>query len=330
MNPRQTAALTALGGALDNGVKSFISSTVTKVVESDQFANLWVQANTELHTDLNRALSGQGTGSVQLVNDQIVLNVGDVVAKVKDKLIAEGFTAAEKIPTVNTTMVLYQSSSLARLQTAYNLLNTVGYWLPLVAVVLALLGIFLNTDTRKTLIGFGIGLTIAMLFGAAAYAVGRTIVLNELPPGSSTAAATALLDQVSAFLRQSMWAGAVASVTFILAGIFIGPSRFAVGVRGQADWLASWVQRQLESWGAPMTSVRRWVAAQAGGLRVAAALIALAVIMLQPYKTVALILWTLVGLLVVLFVIQVFASGVADEHDAEGEQLAISGNTPPS
>lgn len=320
LNDRQTLALATLGGALDNGIESYIGSTVTKVVASEQFANLWTTANTELHSDLNTALTGQGTGAVQLENDQIVLNVGDVVAQVKERLISEGFTVAERIPTVNTTMVLYESNSLARIQTAYSLLNTIGFWLPLVAITLALIGVFLNTNARKALIGFGIGLTLAMVAAGAAYGIGRTVLLNELPPSSSAAAATALLDQVSYFLRQALWAGAAAGVVFILAGVFMGPSRFAVGVRGLADKGAGAVQGQLASWGATMEPARRFVASQATGLRIAASLIAVAFIFAQRYKTVSLVVWTTVALLVVLFIIQIFASdeGTADRADATG------------
>ena len=53
-----------------------------------------------------------------------------------------------------------------------------------------------------------------------------------------------------------------------------------------------------------------WVSAQATGLRIAASLAALVFVMLQRY-TPELILWTTAGLLVVLFVIEIFA---ADEQ----------------
>ena len=53
------------------------------------------------------------------------------------------------------------------------------------------------------------------------------------------------------------------------------------------------------------------MSAQATGLRIAASLAALVFVMLQRYKTPELILWTTAGLLVVLFVIEIFA---ADEQ----------------
>ena len=59
-----------------------------------------------------------------------------------------------------------------------------------------------------------------------------------------------------------------------------------------------------------MNSVRGFVAAQATGLRIAATIAALAFVLIQRYKTPGLVLWTTVGLLVVLFLIQILASGV--------------------
>ena len=324
LTPQQTAVLQSLVAPIDNGISGFVSNKVNQVVASDQFAALWAQANTRLHQQLNSVLSGENTGSVSIEGDKLVLDVGDVVAEVKTQLVAEGFTVAEKIPTVDTTIVLFESNSLSRAQTAYAALNALGYWLPLIAITIGLIGVFLANSSRKGLLGLGIGLLIVMLLGGVSYAIGRAILLNELPANGSAAAATALIDQVSYFLRQALWAGAAAGVVLILGAVFTGPSRFAVGVRGLAIRAAAVCQRQLASWGATMTNARRWVAQTAAGLRVAAGIIAIAVVMFQRYKTVELVLWTTVGLLVVLFIIQIFASDAASDPSASKEP-AIDG-----
>jgi hypothetical protein len=312
LNERQIAVLNTLGGALDSGIRSFVGDTVNRVIQSDQFAQLWAEANTRVHSDLNAALTGQRDGAVSLQNDQIVLDVGAVVVQVKDALIAQGFTVAERIPVVQNDLVLFESNSLVRVQNAYRLLDTVGYWLPLVAISIALIGVFLNTNPRKALVGFGVGLALAMMVGAVGLAVLRMTVLNELPPESSAAAATALLDQLTLFLREALWAGAVAGAVLVLAGVLIGPARFAVGLRGLAVRGAGSIHRALVGWGVPLDSVGGMVANQARGLRLAAGLVAIAVIMFQPYKTVSLILWTVFGLIVALFIIQVIATPELD------------------
>ncbi|MGV1037001.1 MAG: hypothetical protein ACOYD0_08235 [Candidatus Nanopelagicales bacterium] len=319
LDPQKTAALTALAGAVNGGVEGFIKDKVTQVVQSPQFATLWTQANTKAHEQINAALSGENTGAVQIQNDEIVLDLGDVVAAVKTKLVDDGFTVAEKIPTVDTQIVLVQSSSISRAQTAYSALDKLGTWLPIVAVVLALIGVFVARSSRKGLLGFGIGLTLSMAASGLAFAFLRADLLNNLPATVSTAATTALIDQVTYFMRQALWAGAAAGVVLILAAILIGPTRFATGLRDLASRAAGAVQRQLAGWGATMDTVRTWVAGQAAGLRIAASIAAIAVIMLQRYKTVEVIIWATVGLLVALFVIQVLASGVEAQTDQQDE-----------
>lgn len=328
LTPQQTSVLQSLVVPIDNGISGFVSNKVNEVVASDQFATLWAEANTRLHQQLNSVLSGENSGSVSIEGDQLVLDVGDVVAEVKAQLVAEGFTVAEKIPTVDTTIVLFESNSLSRAQTAYAALDALGYWLPLIAITIGIIGVFLANSSRKGLLGLGIGLVIMMVLGGISYAITRTVILNELPESASAAAATALLDQVSYFLRQALWAGAAAGAVMILGAIFTGPTRFAVGVRGLAITAAAVIQRQLANWGATMTGVRHWVASTATGLRVAAGIIAIAVVMFQRYKTVELVLWTTVGLLVVLFVIQVFASDAASGTEA-GADTSDQGSPDP-
>ncbi len=315
LTPRQEAALTALEGPVNSGIESFIRDKVTQVIQSPQFASVWTQANTKLHSELNAVLSGDNSGAVSIQGDKLVLNVGEVVEQVKAELVADGFSVAAKSPAIDTEIVLAESNSIAEAQAAYSALNTIGLWLPIIAVILALIGILVANTSRKAVLGLGIGLTVAMLFTAIAVGGLRAGLIEELPEASSAAAATAILDQVTLFLRQALWAGFAAGIVLILAAVFTGPSRFATGVRGLFTRAAGAIQGQLASWGASMDSVRHWVAAQATGLRIAASIAAIAIIMIQRYKTVELILWTTVGLLVVLFIIQILASGVesADE-----------------
>jgi hypothetical protein len=308
LNERQIAVLNTLGGALDSGIRSFVGDTVNRVIQSDQFAQLWAESNTRLHSQLNAALMGQREGAVSLQNDQIVLDVGAVVSQVKEQLIAQGFSVAERIPVVQNDLVLFESNSLVQVQTGYRLLDAIGYWLPLIAISLALIGVFANTNPRKAFVGFGVGLALAMMVGAVGLALLRLTLLNELPPGSSAAAVTALFDQLTYFLREALRAGAVAGAVLVLAGLLTGPARFAAGVRSLAVKGAGSIHRALVGWGVPLKSVGPMVANQARGLRLGATLVTIAVVMFQPYKTASLILWAVFGLIMVLFIIQIVAS----------------------
>lgn len=325
LTPQQSAALQALTGPLNQGIQSYTQDAVDKVVQSPQFAAAWVEANTLVHERLNAALTGQNTDrALQVQNNQVVLDLGNLVAQVKQRLIDRGFTIAERIPTTNATIVLFDVPNATAIQNGYNLLNTIGFWLPLIAVALAVLGVFISHTPSKALAWFGFGLMLAMVVAAGLLAFGRTSYLNALPDTVNVGAATAFFDQFTMFLRQSMWAGAAAGLVLLLGGLSMGSNRVASGVRALPVNAAAAIQRWLDGLGLHMAGVRTWVCAQAGGLRIAAALAALVFVMLQRYKTPGLILWTTVGLLVALFVVQILASGVAEERtDGSGEPPAV-------
>lgn len=316
LTDRQAAALAALSGPITTGIQSFTSDKINELVESEAFATAWTQANTVAHQQLVAALSGEDQGALEVNNNAVTLDLGDLVAQVKQRLIDNGFTVAEKIPTVDMQYVLFQSEAIGRAQNAYALLDTLGYWLPIIAIVIALAGVFIANNRRKALIGFGIGLAVAMLVAGISLNLGRAVYLRELPDTVNQAAATAVFDQVVLFVRQALWAGMTAAIVLVLAGVLSGPSRMARGLRGLVKQAAAWIQHTLYSWGATMTGVRAWVAHNATGLRIAAGVGALGVIMVQRYKTPELVLWTTAGLLVVLFVIQVFASGSTEPAEA--------------
>jgi hypothetical protein len=316
LNARQTATLEALVGPLTQGVESYTADAVNKVVRSEQFAAAWNEANTRVHERLNAALTGDNTdNAVMIENNQVVLDLGNLIAEVKQILISRGFTVAEKIPTTDATIVLFDVPNAATVQTAYNLLNTVGFWLPIIAIILAIVGVFVCHTPRKALTWLGFGLMLSMALVAGLLAVGRTVYLAELPDTVNSQAAMALFDQLTAFLRQSLWAGAAGGLVFFLAGLVMGPNALSTAIRSLPVAAAGAIQRGLDGVGLHLDGVRGWVAAQATGLRIAVALAGLVFVMLQRYKTPELILWTTVGVLVALFVIQVLASGTDEEEE---------------
>jgi hypothetical protein len=246
---------------------------------------------------------------------------------VKQQLIDSGFTIAEKIPaTTTTTIVLFQAPKAALIQTGYSILNSVGFWLPLIAITLAVVGIFVSHTPRKALAWFGFGLVLAMAVGAALVSVARIAYLANLPPTVNVPAATAFFDQFTVFLRQSLWAGAAAGLVLFLGGLLMGSGKVATGFRRIPVTAAAGIQRWLASIGVSMNAVRAWVGTQATGLRIALALGALVFVMLQRYRTPELVLWTTAALLVALFVVQILASDAkpADESVAAPAPQASS------
>ena len=320
LDPRKQAALQALAGPVTSGIKSFTESSINKIVTSQAFQTAWTQANYVAHTQIVNALSGQDNGAVSVANNEVTLDLGDVITQVKQQLVAQGFTIAEKIPVVDTQIVLFQSDNIGKLQTAYSALDALGFWLPILTFVIGIAGVLAAKGRRRAFIGLGIGVFISMGIIALALNIGRGIYLNDLPPTVSRDAAAAVYDAFALYLQDGIRSGVILGIVLILGGIFTGPSRLAVGVRGLAKKGAALCQRGLYNVGATMNSARAFVAAQVTAIRLVVVLLAVAFVLIQTYKTPDLIIWTTVVLLVLLFIIQIFASGATDksgEDDAE-------------
>jgi hypothetical protein len=134
--PRLVTQLDALAVPIANGVQSFTRGQVAKVVQSDAFAGAWVQANRVAHAELVAALTGEGGGSITVENDTVSINLAAFIQTVKARLVDAGFTVAARIPEVNASFVLFQSADVTRARSAFNLLNTLDTWLPILALAL--------------------------------------------------------------------------------------------------------------------------------------------------------------------------------------------------
>lgn len=229
--PRVAKLLGDLSGPITSGLKTLINNTVERVVSSKAFDTVWVDANRRAHSALDKALTGNATGAVSAKNGQVTIDVAPIVAQVKDRLVSAGLKPAARIPTVHTDFVVFASKDVGKIKTYLRVLDIIGGWLPIIAVLIAAVGVYLATNRRRALIGAALGVFAAMLVLGIVLALVRAIYLDHLPVGASEDAAAAVFDSLVRFLRAGVRAvGALALVT--AAGAFlIGPSRVAVLIR---------------------------------------------------------------------------------------------------
>jgi hypothetical protein len=297
--PRVAGQLKALAGALASGIQGFTRDQVGKIVQSQAFADAWVQANRVAHQALVKAVTGQGDGTVTVEGDTVSVNLAPFIQTVKQQLIAAGFSLAAQIPEVNASFVLFDVKDLSRAQAAFNLLDTLGIWLPIIAIVLLGIGVYVAKDHRRALVGAAAGVAVGMLLLALGLAVFRTIYLNAVPPQvlPHDAAAVAY-DTIVAYLRLGLRSVLVLALV-VAAGAFVtGPSTTAVRTRQRLAAGIGWLRGGAEHAGWRTGPVGAWVYANKQLLRIGAVtLAALALVFWgQPTgKTVAL----LAGLLLV-------------------------------
>lgn len=268
--PRLAALLSSFAGSIASAVGGFIHSVVAKIVRSPFVARLWTEGNRIAHTQLVKALSGQPS-SITVSNGKVVIGLAPFIDQVKRNLAARGLTIVAKLPTINPTFPLFSATYLVRAQSLYRLLNLLKWVLPIVAIALLAVGVYVAKGHRRALVGAGLGLAGAMLALAAAILVARAIYLTKIPSSVLPAdAAAVVFDTMVRFIRQGLRVLLVLGLVVAIAGFFSGPSVTAVRARAAVVSAFSMIRGAAERVGLTTGPVGRWTYRHRTALRVIA------------------------------------------------------------
>jgi hypothetical protein len=303
--PQAAAALQGLAGPVANGVQGFVRTQVERIVQSQAFEDAWIQANRVAHDALVKALTGEGGGAVTVEGDTVSLNLAPFIQTVKQRLVAQGFTLAERIPQVDKSFVLFQSEDITRARNGFNLLNTLGVWLPVIAIVLLVLGVYVAKDHRRALVGAALGVAISMVVLALGLTVFRSIYLDAVPAAVLPHDAAAVLyDTIVRFLRLGLRTvlvlGLVVAAGAFLSGQSVTAVRTRQGLSNAIGWLAGGAERAGFSTG----PVGTWVYANKKALRIGAVALAALVLVFWGRPTGKVVIGLTLALLVVLALIE--------------------------
>ena len=316
LRPDVADQLQAFAVPIANGVQSFTRSQVGKIVESDAFADAWVQANRVAHEALVKALTGEGGGAVTVENDTVSLNLSAFIQTVKQRLVESGFTLAARIPEVNASFVLFQSADITRARNVFNLLDTLGVWLPIITLVLLVVGVYVAKDHRRALVGAALGVAVGMVVLALGLAVFRAIYLDAVPAQALPHDAAAVLyDTIVRFLRLGLRTILVLSLVVAAGAFLTGQSVTAMRTRQGLTGAISWLQGSAEHAGWRTGPVGTWVYDHKRALRIAAVTAAALTLVFWGRPNGKVIIGLAVALLVALAVIEFL--GRPSHHTAE-------------
>jgi hypothetical protein len=305
LRPQLADRLRGFAGPLASGIQGFVRTEVGKIVASDAFADAWVQANRVAHDALVKALTGEGGEAVTVEGDTVNLNLAPFIETVKQRLVDSGFGLAARIPEVNASFVLFDVKNLTRARSAFNLLNTLGMWLPIIAIVLIGVGVYVAKDHRRALVGAAVGVAVAMLGLALSLAVFRTIYLDALPPEVLPHDAAAVLyDTIVAYLRLGLRTILVLALVVAAGAFMTGPSTTAVRTRQRLAGGIGGLRGSAEHAGLRTGPVGTWVYANKQLLRIAAVALAALVLVFWGQPTGKTILLLAMLLLVALALIE--------------------------
>ena len=306
--PQAAAALQGLAGPVANGVQGFVRTQVERIVQSQAFEDAWIQANRVAHEALVKALTGEGGGAVTVEGDTVSLNLAPFIQTVKQQLVAQGFTLAERIPQVDKSFVLFQSEDITRVQRGFSLLNTLGVWLPVIALILIGIGVYVAKDHRRALIGAGVGVAIGMLLLALSLAVFRSLYLDAIPaqvlPHDAAAVA---YDTIVRFLRAGLRTVLVLGLVVAAGAFLTGPSVTAVRTRQSLAGAIGWLQGSAEHAGLRTGPVGTWVHANRRALRIGAVILASLGLVFWDQPSGKVVIGLAVALLIALAIIEFLA-----------------------
>jgi len=215
--------LPSLTGPLNSFVSDFIDSQANGFVESDAFSQVWNVALRTTHTQFVALIAGVEGGPLTVTEGTIQLQLGPFVEAIKQRLVANGFPLAGRIPPVTTAIDLVQldPQSVAQAQAGYRLLSVVAEWLPWLLLLLPALALFLARDLRRTVIACGLAVTAGVVVGWLAF---RAVIAR----GTAVATANGISD------------AAVAAITDGAFGSMRGPA-LALGVLGAVVAFLGWL-----------------------------------------------------------------------------------------
>jgi hypothetical protein len=279
--------------AVETGLRQVTFQAAVKFMSTEQFQQLWKEANERAHDQLVKALTDQGK-VLKTKNGKVILDLSAIVAQVRLALDERGIGIFDRIPIdqVAAQFELVDAKNLEKAQKATHLLDTLRWVLPV--LVLASLGgaLALSSNRRRTLIRWGIGTAVAVAVAGAALAWGRSLYLDAVvSPTLPKATASAVFDTLVRYLRYGI--RLVLAIGLIVAFVawLTGPSRAATGLRNTVTRGGTAAGEHGMTFGGFGT----WVAVHRRAVRIGTILLALVVLLLwnQPRGSTVLLIFIL-------------------------------------
>ncbi|MFJ3922577.1 hypothetical protein [Streptomyces sp. NPDC090022] len=217
---RATRAIAAQidAGPFQGGVEALLGEAMRSFTGTEAYRSAWEAANRAAHAAFTQALA-HGDG------DAVTIDLAPVVAQVKGELVAEGVPFADRIPETHVTVTVMEYRNLGALRKGFRMLQIAGIWLPVLTVLLAVGAVAVAVRRRRAVVATGLGIALGAVLLSIAVAVGRHLTLDDLPADIDRAAAEAVYDALTAFLRTTVWVVLAIGLAVALAAWLTGRLR---------------------------------------------------------------------------------------------------------
>jgi hypothetical protein len=164
-----------------------------------------------------------------------------------DKLDGHGITTFDSLKAnlqsgQHLSLTLANNAQVRKLRWAFRLGNEVGWALPLATLVLAIAGIAVAVNRRRTLVRMAAGASIVLVIFIAVLVPARSFFISHAK-NFDPHVTRSLWDIVTRYLRDDLYLILLVSLVVLLAAVLAGPARWAVatrrGVMGAVHWVGS-------------------------------------------------------------------------------------------
>jgi hypothetical protein len=295
-----------LVGPIATGLESATNAVALRLAQSDRFQTLWENVNRRAHAAVVKVLTGGGS-RVSTNDGTVSINIDQIFANVKKSLDARGITVLDdaQLPARYKNFVLLQSKDLEKVQGGVDLLQTLAWVLPVVALLCIGGAVALSSNRRRTVLRAGIWIAVAVGIELALLSVGRNFYLDAITAaGARRGSAGAVWDQLTTFLRLSGRTMIAVALVVAIAAWLAGPSRFAVGTRNLWNRGLRGAGTRADDSGFATGPVASFVARSKAALRLVGVGIAIAILILWDHPKPGTVLGVAILLLVYLAVIE--------------------------
>jgi hypothetical protein len=272
-------------------VHNYVYGLALKVFSSPRFGQLWDSLNRHTHDAVIDVLTGKQTPLVQKLETGggIAVNVTPALNNLINEANSKGVTLFNPLKPILTKgnklgVTVVSKSQVSKFTGLFNAIVTLKWAVPIVALVLAILGIVIAVEHRKTLLRMAIGIALVTLLLLAGLSEGRITFINQAGHTFNRQVAGAVWDTMLRFLVTDLRWMLLAAVLFALGAWLAGPARYAVWIRSTVANGGRWVGVQAHEMtagagraAAGSDRVRRsgrWIEEHLNGLRIVGVVVA--------------------------------------------------------
>ncbi len=214
----QLAATT--GGPLPPGIDELVHLVVQQVVDGPTFRTAWAQANRSAHEQLVAVLEDRSSATLD-DEGRVSIELGTVFSAIAQTLAAQGLVDADQAADIDASFAVMDADQLTKARRAYDALDTLGFWLPLVWAALVLLTLLLAHRRLATTAKLAAASLVTLGLLALVLLFARDALTEDLP---QRGVALAVWDVVVASLWRAVEVCAIALAviavaTAVLAGV---------------------------------------------------------------------------------------------------------------